>query len=112
MKVLAFCADLLRLAEHYGMTNIVLKKLESYILGLGDIWELIPKQSIFFMMLGYHLRSTALFRDALKHAIGLNIISSKISSAAIAFETYYADWIPGKVIELAQIGHAIFLGSV
>ena len=87
------------------MTDLLLQRLSRYLLALDDIWKQISQQSLFFMMLGYRLRSTTLFRDALKHVVGQDLLNQK----SVNYAEYSTEYVPSEVFELAALGPAAFM---
>ena len=70
-----FFANLIRLADFYDLLDSCASTIEKHLLSLEDLWADIAKQPEFYLVLGAHLRSKCIMRDAMKHGIGRNCFS-------------------------------------
>ncbi len=67
---MVFIANLVRLADFYGMLELVSTVVEAHLLSLKGLWADIAAEPLFYLILTADLKSNRLFGDALKHLIG------------------------------------------
>ncbi|KAK5953311.1 hypothetical protein OHC33_005879 [Knufia fluminis] len=63
-------ANTVALATYHQALEAVSPGLEAVLIALPGVWRLVPENARFFLMLGYQIKSVAVYIDAVKHIIG------------------------------------------
>jgi hypothetical protein len=78
-------ADIIVHSSLYCMLDVARDKIEQFLLSLPVLWKDISQEPHFYLGIGYHLKSEAIFIDAMKHAVGGGILDRDIYSTSIYF---------------------------
>ena len=70
-----FIATLVTYADYYGALDVISPRIERLILQIPSIWQFVSEQPSYFALLGYWIKSTRIFVDAVKHLAGTGITS-------------------------------------
>lgn len=71
-----FIANIVALADHFGMLESISPGLERTLLGIKNIWSHVSfeENQEFNLLLGYHIKSVAFFIDVAKHVVSRRIL--------------------------------------